>query len=259
MSQLLGELDVHLFSEGTSSDVWRHLGAHIIESGVHFAVWAPNASSVSVVGDFNGWDPSADPMYPTGSGIWKVHSPNAAKSNTYKYRITTRSGQVLEKADPYAIHNELPPKTASVVWDLGYEWHDGEWMRERGSRVSVDAPLSIYELHIGSWRKHASGDSLSYRDLADPLADHLETLGYSHVELMPVMEHPYYPSWGYQVTGYFAPTARFGTPQDLMFLIDRLHQRGIGVILDWVPSHFATDEHGLARFDGTALYEHADP
>jgi 1,4-alpha-glucan branching enzyme len=212
-----------------------------------------------VIGEFNGWDPGADPMYPTASGIWKSHVPGAAKSHPYKYHITTRSGRVLEKADPYAVHNEVPPKSASVVWDLDYEWGDRDWMIGRGDRIRVDAPVSIYELHSGSWRRNVSGDSLSYRELADPLADHLEALGYTHVELMPVMEHPYYPSWGYQVTGYFAPSARFGTPQDLMYLIDCLHQRGIGVILDWVPSHFATDEHGLAGFDGTALYEHADP
>lgn len=259
MRELLGDLDVYLFGEGTATRMYDHLGAQVLPSGTHFAVWAPNASSVSVVGDFNAWDRAAAPMYPTSSGIWKAHIPDAGVGQTYKYAITTRSGAVVEKADPYAFLGEVPPKSASVVWSLDYEWGDVDWMRSRGERNAHDAPMSIYELHVGSWRKKATDESLSYRELAEPLADYLTRLGYTHVELMPVMEHPYYPSWGYQVTGYFACSARYGTPQDLMYLIDHLHQAGIGVILDWVPSHFATDEHGLVRFDGTALYEHADP
>jgi len=258
VANLLGDLDLYLFSEGTSTNIWRHLGAHLIDGGAHFAVWAPNASAVSVIGEFNGWDRDASPMFPTSSGIWKAGVAEARPGHTYKYAITTRGGAVLEKADPFAFHGEVPPKSASVVWNLAYEWSDGAWMANRGARSAHDAPVAIYELHVGSWQK-ADGESLSYRDLAEPLADYAVQMGYTHVEFMPVMEHPYYPSWGYQVTGYYAPTARYGTPQDLMFLIDHLHQRGIGVILDWVPSHFATDEHGLGGFDGTALYEHADP
>lgn len=239
--------------------MYEHLGAHLLPSGTHFAVWAPNASSVSVIGDFNSWRRDAAPMYPTSSGIWKAHLPDVNVGQTYKYAITTRSGSVVEKADPYGFLCEVPPKTASVVWDLAYDWGDVDWMRSRGGRNGHDAPMAIYELHVGSWRKKASDESLSYRELAEPLTEYLVETGYTHVELMPVMEHPFYPSWGYQVTGYFAPSARFGTPQDLMYLIDHLHRAGIGVILDWVPSHFATDEHGLVQFDGTALYEHADP
>ena len=256
---LLSDLDVHLFNDGTQSHLYEHLGAQMLESGVHFAVWAPNADAVSVVGDFNGWDPAVHQMFPTGAGIWKVHVEEAHLGNTYKYAIRTRGGAIVERADPVAFLAEVPPKTASVVWNLDYEWNDGRWIAERGLHQAHDGPISIYELHIGSWRKKPNGDSLSYREMATPLAEYLNDLGYTHVELMPVNEHPYYPSWGYQVTGYFAPTSRFGTPQDLMHLIDHLHQEGIGVILDWVPSHFATDEHGLGTFDGTALYEHEDP
>lgn len=257
--ELLSDADVHLFSEGTQTHLYEHLGAQMLGSGVHFGVWAPNAETVSVVGDFNGWDASVNPMFPTAAGIWKVHVPEAARGNTYKYAIHTRTGGLVERADPLAFLGEVPPKTASVVWGLDYEWGDAGWLTDRGRRQAHDAPLSIYELHIGSWRKKTDRESLSYRELAAPLAEYVNEMGYTHVEMLPVTEHPYYPSWGYQVTGYFSPTARFGTPQDLMYLIDHLHRAGIGVILDWVPSHFATDEHGLGMFDGTALYEHSDP
>jgi 1,4-alpha-glucan branching enzyme len=257
---LLSDLDVHLFNEGTQTHLYEHLGAQLLpDGGAHFAVWAPDARAVSVIGDFNGWDAGAHPMFPTSSGIWKAHVPEAHPGKTYKYAITTKAGGVVEKADPLAFLAEVPPKTASVVWSLEYAWGDDEWMATRPSRQGHDAAMAIYELHSGSWRKAPHGDSLSYRELAEPLAAYVNEMGYTHVEFMPLTEHPYYPSWGYQVTGYFAPTSRFGTPQDLMYLVDHLHQAGIGVILDWVPSHFATDEHGLVQFDGTALYEHADP
>ena len=257
--ELLGDFDVHLFNEGTQTHLYDHLGAQMLPSGgAHFAVWAPNARSVSVIGEFNAWDASANEMFPTGSGIWKTQVAGARLGDTYKYAITTRSGDVIEKADPVGFLSEVPPKTASVVWNLAYEWGDGDWMATRDGKQAHDAPMAIYELHMGSWRKSENGDSYSYRELAAPLADYLSGTGYTHVEFMPLTEYPYYPSWGYQVTGYFAPTSRFGTPQDLMFLVDYLHQAGIGVILDWVPSHFATDAHGLSRFDGTALYEHED-
>jgi len=257
--ELLGDLDVHLFGEGTQTHLYDHLGAQVLPDGsAHFAVWAPNAREVSVVGDFNGWDPSSNSMFPTGSGIWKTHVPAVHQGNTYKYVIITQSGDRIEKADPVAFLAEVPPKTASVVWNLDYEWNDDGWMSTRGVRQAHDAPIAIYELHSGSWQRAENGDSYSYRDLAEPLAAYVTEMGYTHVEFMPLSEHPYYPSWGYQVTGYFAPTSRFGTPQDLMYLIDHLHQAGIGVIIDWVPSHFATDGHGLSQFDGTALYEHAD-
>jgi 1,4-alpha-glucan branching enzyme len=258
--ELLDDFDVHLFNEGTQTRVYDHFGAQLLpDGGVHFAVWAPNARDVAVTGDFNGWDATAHPMFPTGSGIWKAFVPEANPGNTYKYAITTASGDLIEKADPVAFLAEVPPKTASVVWGLDYEWGDDEWMSSREGRQGHDAPIAIYELHTGSWRKADNGDSLSYRELAEPLSDYMIQMGYTHVEFMPLSEHPYYPSWGYQVTGYFAPTSRFGTPQDLMYLVDHLHQAGIGVILDWVPSHFATDGHGLSQFDGTALYEHEDP
>jgi 1,4-alpha-glucan branching enzyme len=256
---LLTDDDKFLFAEGTHNRMYRHLGAQMLPGGTHFAVWAPNAEQVSVVGDFNGWDPAQHTMMPSDSGIWKAWVEEAHKGNTYKYRIVSKHGNVLEKSDPYAFTAEVPPKTASVVWDLDYEWGDGEWMKTRAAANSHGSPISIYELHVGSWRKKSKTESLSYRELAPLLADYLVEAGFTHVELMPVAEHPYYPSWGYMTTGYFAPTSRFGTPQDLMYLVDHLHQAGIGVLLDWVPSHFATDGHGLMRFDGTALYEHEDP
>ncbi len=223
----------------------------------------PTAERVSVLGEWNGWDHGASPLASLGgSGIWEGFAAGAAPGMRYKYHVVSRHrGYRADKADPFAFHAEAPPRQASVIWDLGYEWNDAEWMAERGGRQSARAPISIYEVHLGSWRRvPEEGDRmLSYRELAPLLADHVETLGFTHVELLPIMEHPFYGSWGYQTTGYFAPSSRYGTPQDLMHLIDHLHQRGIGVILDWVPSHFPGDEHSLGFFDGTHLYEHADP
>jgi 1,4-alpha-glucan branching enzyme len=259
--------DLFLFNEGNHFRLWEKLGAHLVTEdgveGVLFSVWAPNAEGVTVVGDFNRYDAQAHPLRPTGSsGIWEGFVPGVRLGQTYKFHITSRVGGVCtEKADPFAVHGEVPPKSASVVWDLSYEWHDQEWMASRGERHKLNAPASMYEMHLGSWMRVAEDEnrSLSYREIAPRLVEHMQRMGFTHVELLPVMEHPFFGSWGYQVTGYFAPSARYGTPQDLMFLIDTLHQAGIGVILDWVPSHFPTDGHSLGQFDGTALYEHADP
>ncbi|HEX6399238.1 MAG TPA: 1,4-alpha-glucan branching protein GlgB [Actinomycetota bacterium] len=253
--------DLYLFGEGTHARLADKLGAHPGPHGTTFAVWAPNAEHVSVVGDFNGWDPDTDPLEPVGSsGIWAGAVAGAAPGQVYKFHVRSRVGRYrVDKADPFAVRTETPPRTGSVIWDLEYDWGDAAWLSRRGERSALAAPLSIYEVHVGSWRRSSDGGWLGYRELAEPLADHALDLGFTHVELLPVMEHPFYGSWGYQTTGYFAPSARFGTPQDLMFLIDHCHQRGLGVILDWVPSHFPADEHGLAFFDGTHLYEHADP
>ncbi|MDZ7733582.1 MAG: alpha-amylase family glycosyl hydrolase [Acidimicrobiia bacterium] len=226
-----------------------------------FSVWAPNAATVSVVGDFNDWDRDANPLVARGhSGIWQGRVPEATTGHRYKYAIeSAASDHRVDKADPYAFATQVPPETASVVWDLDYEWGDDEWVRTRADDRAHQSPVSIYEVHLGSWAWDDAGNPYGYRELASRLADHVERLGFTHVEFLPIMEHPFYGSWGYQTLGYFAPSARWGTPQDLMALIDHLHQRGIGVILDWVPSHFPTDEHGLGYFDGTHLYEHADP
>ncbi len=256
---LLTDQDIYLFNEGTHAHLFEHMGAQIRDGGTHFAVWAPNAVTVSVVGDFNQWDAAAHPLLPSDAGIWKGFISEARPGNTYKYLVSSRSGGAMEKADPFAFTAEVAPKTASVVWDLAYEWGDAEWLRERESHNRHDAPMAIYEMHIGSWVKKSETESHSYRELAPLLTRYVTDLGYTHVEFLPVSEYPYYPSWGYQVTGYFAPTSRFGTPQDFMYLIDYLHQAGVAVILDWVPSHFANDEHGLGLFDGSHLYEHADP
>jgi alpha-1,4-glucan:alpha-1,4-glucan 6-glycosyltransferase len=264
---LLGDVDRYLFNEGRHTALHTKLGAHPVEvegvRGTYFAVWAPDASTVSVIGDHNQWSGDRDALHPAAdSGIWEGFLPGVGRGNRYKFLVTSRfGGHRHEKADPFAFRSEEPPRTASVVWDLDFEWRDAAWMARRAESARVDRPLSIYEVHLGSWaRVPEEGDRwLTYREIAPRLADHVERLGFTHVELMPVMEHPFYGSWGYQITGYFAPTARYGTPQDLMFLVDHLHQRGIGVILDWVPSHFPSDEHGLAFFDGTHLYEHADP
>jgi 1,4-alpha-glucan branching enzyme len=260
---LLSEDDLYLFNEGTHRHLAEKLGAHVRpDGGVHFAVWAPNASRVAVIGDFNYWSPEADLLQARGSsGIWEGVVAAAAPGNVYKFAITTPSGAVVEKADPFARCTENPPRTGSVVWDLAYQWGDRDWMRSRGARISLDAPLSVYEVHLGSWRRDPSDPRrlLGYAEVAEPLIDHVLATGFSHVEFLPLMEHPFYGSWGYQTTGFFAPTRRYGTPQDLMYLIDRLHQAGIGVILDWVPSHFPEDPFALALFDGTHLFEHADP
>ena len=256
--------DLHLFNEGSHAGLQSKLGAHLVGGdtpGARFAVWAPNASYVTVFGDFNDWDKHADPLkLRADSGIWEGFVSGAAKGSRYKFHVEApRDGFQVDKTDPYAIHNETPPATASVLWDLDYTWGDGDWMAHRGGTGSVDAPVAIYEMHAGSWMHGPDDGHLNYRDLAPRLIEYLQKLGFTHVEFMPVMEHPLYASWGYQTTGYFAPTSRYGTPQDLMFLIDQLHQSGIGVVLDWVPSHFPTDEHGLGYFDGTHLYEHEDP
>ena len=263
---LLTADDLYLFNEGSHFSLFSKLGAHPVEvdgrSGVQFSVWAPSASKVSLVGDFNGWTPGSHPLTPTGSsGIWEGFCSDLANGSLYKYHIQSRRQRFqVAKTDPFAFRCETPPRTASVVWDLDYEWCDGDWMSRRGTVNSLSSPLSIYEVHLGSWRRvpEEGNRSLSYRELAPLLADYVRETGFTHVEFMPVMEHPFFGSWGYQTTGYFAASSRFGTPQDLMYLIDYLHQHDIGVILDWVPSHFPTDEHGLAYFDGTHLFEHAD-
>ena len=262
---LLSSEDLHWFNEGTHSHLYEKLGAHPLTvagaGGTYFAVWAPNARSVSVIGDFNGWDKGSHPLRPRErTGIWEGFLPGIGPGTLYKFHVASRQdGFVVDKADPFAFRSEEPPKTGSVVWDLAYPWDDGEWMGERAGRNGLTAPMSIYEMHLGSWMRGEGNRMLGYRELAPRLIEYLQRMNFTHVEFLPVMEHPFYGSWGYQVTGYFAPTARYGTPQDLMFLIDRLHQAGVGVLLDWVPSHFPTDEHGLAYFDGTHLYEHADP
>ena len=264
---LLTEHDVYLFREGNHFRAYQKLGAHAAvqdeRGGTAFRVWAPNARAVSVIGDFNGWDDAADPLAPRTdlSGIWEGFVAGVGPGALYKYRILSQAGERFDKSDPYALRTEAPPRTATVVWDLDYQWTDSHWMQQRAQFNALDAPMSIYEVHLGSWRRvpEEGNRHLTYRELAHQLADYVGHMGFTHVELLPVMEHPFYGSWGYQVTGFFAPTARYGTPQDFMYLVDHLHQRGIGVILDWVPSHFPSDGHGLAYFDGTYLYEHADP
>ena len=265
---LFSEYDIFLFKKGEHYRLFEKLGSHLLEvegtPGCFFAVWAPNAREVSVVGDFNGWDRRAHLMKVRwdGSGIWEIFIPGVCRGQHYKYHIhSNERGYQVQKADPYASYCEKAPKTASTVWDLEYEWQDSSWMAERARHNAPDAPFSIYEVHPGSWRRvlEDGNRSLDFRELAHQLGDYVSENGFTHVELMPVMEHPFFGSWGYQLTGYFAPTSRYGTPQDFMYLVDHLHQLGIGVILDWVPSHFPSDEHGLAYFDGTHLYEHADP
>jgi 1,4-alpha-glucan branching enzyme len=265
-ASLLSPEDLHLFNEGTHYRAYEKLGAHRItadgELGTFFAVWAPNAREVSVIGSFNGWDRRSHPLSARGSsGIWDTFIPGIENGVLYKFHIRSHlHGHVVDKADPFGFFHEKPPRTASVVWGLNYDWQDREWMRTRGQRDSLQAPISIYEVHLGSWMRvpEEHNRPLSYREIAPKLADYVERMNFTHVELLPIMEHPFYGSWGYQTTGYFAPTARYGTPQDFMFLVDHLHQRGIGVILDWVPSHFPSDAHGLAYFDGTHLFEHSD-
>ncbi len=263
---LFSDFDIYLFKQGKHYRLWEKLGSHLGEvdgqKGAYFAVWAPDAGAISVVGSFNEWDGQAHPLWlrSDGSGIWEGFVPGVRQGDLYKYHITTRDGRILMKGDPFAFYWECPPQTASIVWDLnGYRWGDRDWLVQRSQKVQHHEPWSVYELHPGSWKRKADGSSLGWRELAEELVPYVRDMGFTHVEFMPVMEHPYEPSWGYQITGYFAPTSRFGTPQDFMYLIDHLHQAGIGVILDWVPSHFPADAHGLAEFDGTHLYEHADP
>jgi 1,4-alpha-glucan branching enzyme len=262
----LGELDLYLLAEQKHERAYDKMGAHVHQidgvTGVAFAVWAPNAVGVSVVGDFNGWDGRLHMMRMLGSsGIWEIFIPELASGTRYKYEIRTDNGGLLLKADPFATHTECPPGTASVVFQSGHRFYDGPWIEARGVRDPLRSPISIYEIHLGSWRRvpEESNRSLNYREMAQRLGDYAAEMGFTHVEFMPVMEHPFAGSWGYQVTGYFAPTARFGNPDDFKYLVDMLHQRGIGVILDWVPAHFPTDAFGLSRFDGTALFEHLDP
>lgn len=265
--------DIYLFREGTHSRLYNWLGAHLChypshpggtpEAGCWFAVWAPNAQAVEVIGDFNGWQHGASPLAVRGdsSGIWEGFVPGAHEGDCYKYRIhSAPTGEWLEKADPLAFSSEEPPRTASRIARLDYQWNDGHWMTNRARVNAFDAPISIYECHLGSWMRPADnpGGFLNYREIAPKLADHVLALGFTHIELMPITEHPFYGSWGYQTTGYFTPTARYGSAQDFMAFVDYLHQRGIAIILDWVPSHFPGDAHGLASFDGTGLYEHAD-
>src|SRR6478736_6242742 len=255
--------DHYLFREGTHTRLYEKLGAHLVAGGgTRFAVWAPNARSVAVVGDFNGWDPRAHPMQGSDAGIWETTVPKAAAGSLYKYHVVARDGgKRTDKADPFAFRCETPPKTGSVVSDLDYKWSDSAWMRGRDRVNALDAPWSVYEVHLGSWRRDPNNPQriLSYGEIAPQLADYAKKMGFTHVELLPVMEHPFYGSWGYQTTGYFAPSSRYGSPQDFMRFVDTLHQAGIGVILDWVPSHFPWDEHGLGFFDGTHLFEHSDP
>ncbi len=249
--------DRQQFNSGTHVDLASILGAHLTTSGdVFFAVWAPNADSVQVIGSWNNWEGSKDPLYPDDSGIWHGVVTGAEVGHSYKFLIRNRhSGELIEKADPVAFSYEEPPRTASVIADLSYRWRDDRWMAERSAANALDAPMSIYELHLGSWRYEPGG----YVAIAEQLADYMDETGFTHVEFLPIMEHPFYGSWGYQTLGYFAPSSRYGTPTDFKAMIDLLHQRGYGVILDWVPSHFPLDASGLARFDGTALFEHDDP
>ncbi len=265
-SPLTGD-DIYLFNEGSHFRLYEKLGAHTMTvdgvEGTHFAVWAPNANSVCVMGEFNGWSKGSHPLRPVGqSGIWQGFIPGVKKGCVYKYHISSQfHGYRVDKADPFAFHAEVPPRTASVVWELDYSWGDQEWMEYRKERNALGSPIAIYEVHLGSWARvpEEGNRCLTYRELAPKLAEYVKRMGFTHVEFLPVMEHPFYGSWGYQTTGYFAPTSRYGTPQDFMYLVDYLHQNGIGVFLDWVPSHFPTDEHGLGYFDGTHLYEHSDP
>jgi 1,4-alpha-glucan branching enzyme len=267
-TSFLTDHDIYLFKEGSHAKLYDKLGAHLTTvdgvEGACFAVWAPNADRVSVIGDLNGWNPDSHPLNVRwdGSGIWEGFIPGVEKGAAYKYHLKSgRNNYRVDKGDPFAVRWEMPPKTASTVWELSYEWGDEEWMKNRHTANALNAPFSIYEVHLGSWRRvpEDGNRSLNYRELAHQLVDYVKEMGFTHVEFLPVMEHPFFGSWGYQTVGYFAPSSRYGAPQDFMYLIDRLHQNGIGVILDWVPSHFPSDEHGLVYFDGTHVYEHADP
>jgi 1,4-alpha-glucan branching enzyme len=266
-TSLLTEDDLYLFNEGSHFQLYEKLGAHPVTTpegaGVYFAVWAPDAVDVFVMGDFNGWNKSSHRLRPrASSGIWEGVVEQIKPGDSYKFHVVSRyHGHRVDKADPFALFNEVPPRTASRVWELDYQWGDAGWMQQRRARNALDTPISVYEVHLGSWRRVPGEENrwLTYRELAVQLGEYVKEMGFTHVEFLPVMEHPFYASWGYQTTGYFAPTSRYGTPEDFMFLVDHLHQQGIGVILDWVPSHFPSDDHGLGYFDGTYLYEHADP
>jgi 1,4-alpha-glucan branching enzyme len=264
----LSKDDVWLFRQGNHFKLYEKFGSHLMESdgvkGVYFSVWAPNAKKVSVIGDFNDWQDDAHNLSDRwdGSGVWEGFIPSVKKGDRYKYCIISKNNDFrTEKRDPLAYYSEIPPQTASVVWDLEYDWQDSQWMKKRKQNNSLNAPMSIYEMHLGSWRRKnpQDGTFYSYTELASQLLEYLKQMNFTHVEFLPVMEHPFYGSWGYQTIGYFSPTSRYGTPQEFMYLIDMLHKNDIGVILDWVPSHFPSDGHALAYFDGTNLYEHADP
>jgi 1,4-alpha-glucan branching enzyme len=263
---VLTDFDLHLLGEGTHYKNYEKIGAHVLNHegfrGVHFAVWAPNAQRVSVIGNFNHWDGRRHPMRNCGpNGVWEIFIPDLVQGEVYKFEIKSRYNDYLvDKADPYGFFAELRPRTASIVWDVrNFQWTDQEWMRSRVDRQALDQPMSVYELHLGSWRRGEDGRWLTYRESADQLVDYLDGMGFTHIELMPVSEHPFDGSWGYQTVGYFAPTSRFGTPDDFAYFVDKLHRHNYGVILDWVPAHFPRDVHGLGFFDGTHLYEHEDP
>ncbi|MFM8982309.1 MAG: GlgB N-terminal domain-containing protein, partial [Spartobacteria bacterium] len=264
---VLGEMDIYLFNEGTHYDIYKKLGAHVkvIDEvpGVHFSVWAPSAQRVSVVGDFNNWDGRTNPMRKlVPAGVWEIFLPGVHEGAHYKFEIRSEHGDVLLKTDPYAFFAQHGTQTGCMVFDLGrYQWNDEAWMHRRPRVDHYNSPMSIYEVHIGSWQRISDDGNrhLSYRELGDRLIPYVKEMGFTHIELMPVMEHPFDGSWGYQVVNYYAPTSRFGNPDEFRNFVDRCHQAGIGVILDWVPGHFPKDAHGLARFDGSALYEHEDP
>jgi 1,4-alpha-glucan branching enzyme len=264
---LLTDFDVHLFRTGKHYKLYEKMGAHLVtndgQAGTFFAVWAPNATEVSVVGNFNHWQAGQHKLNPRwdASGIWECFFPGIAKGEAYKYHIRSNTGEILEKADPFAFFAEVAPRTASIIWETSYEWKDEKWLAARKEGVGKPKPYSVYEIHFGSWRRKAEDGnrSLSYGEMAKELVDYIKDAGFTHIEFLPIMEHPFFGSWGYQLTGYFAPTSRFGAPEDFMYMVDMLHAAGIGVILDWVPSHFPGDAHGIYKFDGTHLYEHADP
>ena len=264
-NSLLTDYDVYLYREGKHSSIYEKLGSHPMvldgRPGVQFSVWAPSAKAVSVVGDFNGWRNGDMRLFPRvdGSGIWEGFVPSARKGDLYKYFVESKTGYKAAKGDPYSASWEEPPGTASRIWKLDHEWADDAWMKRRGGSDLLSSPVSIYEVHFGSWKRTTSSRLPTYRQVAEELSDYVTDMGFTHVELLPIMEHPFYASWGYQIVGYFAPTSRYGTPEDLMAFVDRMHSKGIGVILDWVPSHFPKDEHGLGYFDGTHLYEYGDP
>src|SRR4030042_270031 len=265
---VLTDFDIHLIGEGSHYKTYEKLGSHVMEingiRGVHFAVWAPNARRIRVIGDFNKWDGRRHPMRVLGSsGIWEIFIPGLKEGEIYKFEIKSKSSKyILVKADPYAFNFELRPRSASVVYDINkHQWNDSEWMEIRSKKDWFKSPVSIYEVHLGSWMRVTEEGNrwLTYRETADRLIRYVKEMGYTHIELLPVTEHPFDASWGYQTLGYFAPTSRYGTPEDFMYFVDRCHQNSIGVILDWAPAHFPTDGHGLGFFDGTCLYEHADP
>ncbi|HWX21149.1 MAG TPA: 1,4-alpha-glucan branching protein GlgB [Candidatus Binatia bacterium] len=261
----LGEKDLYLFGKGDERRIYEKLGAQLRTidgvAGTSFAVWAPNAQRISVVGDFNNWDGHVHQMRSLGSsGVWEIFIPGVGEGAHYKYEVRNQQGKIMLKTDPYGFFFEVPPKNASIVWNnCKFKWSDQAWLEQRKQHNALRSPMSVYEVHIGSWRKKSMGQSLSYRELAGPLVEYVKQMGFTHVEFMPVAEHAFYPSWGYQVTGFYAPTSRYGSPEDFQFLVNALHEAGIGVIVDWVPAHFPRDDWALAQFDGTALYEHADP